>query len=283
MKKKISLLLSMIVCILTLAACGGGEKKPLVDDPHGKLDYEVCYISALVVSGGSETAQLDTYDSMMSDEIDTMSQYLKSYGLKVDFPVILKGMHSYADSYKELRDNELAQAVRNLTTPEALVPTDQISYDVDEDSVVAELHFKTLEPENGGHDGIVEVIFDKNLHVSSITVNTVLDLGESMRNAGVNTLIGMGTVFIMLIVIAIIISLLKYVPSIVDAFSKKPETQNNESVEKAIENIVAREESDDTEEADDTELIAVIAAAIAASQNEASTDGFVVRSIRRIR
>ena len=36
-------------------------------------------------------------------------------------------------------------------------------------------------------------------------------------------------------------------------------------------------------EADDTELVAVIAAAIAASEGAASTDGFVVRSIRKVR
>ena len=35
------------------------------------------------------------------------------------------------------------------------------------------------------------------------------------------------------------------------------------------------------EQADDTELVAVIAAAIAASQGASSTDGFVVRSIRK--
>ena len=35
--------------------------------------------------------------------------------------------------------------------------------------------------------------------------------------------------------------------------------------------------------ADDLELVAVIAAAIAASQGAVSTDGFVVRSIRKVR
>ena len=90
--------------------------------------------------------------------------------------------------------------------------------------------------------------------------------------------------FIMLIVIAIIISLLKFVPAIVDSFKSKPEEQNKESVEKAIENIVAREEAvAPADETDDTELVAVIAAAIAASEGAASVDGFVVRSIRRIR
>lgn len=285
MKKKIGLLLSMIVCILSLAACGNGEKKPLIDDPHAKLDYTVGYLSALVVSGGMEQGQLDMYDALMIDDVEALTSYLKQGQLKVEFPVVLKGMHSYHDSMDDLLNNELAERVATSTAPDNFITADQIEYDVSDEGVVAEAHFKTLEPEKGGHDGIIEFIFDKNLHVTSITVNTVLGLDESMENAAVNTMIGMGTVFLMLIVIAIIISLLKFVPSIVDAFTKKPEEKNNESVEKAIENIVAREEADDEteDESDDNELVAVIAAAIAASEGAASVEGFVVRSIRRIR
>ena len=284
MKKKIGLLLSMIVCILSLAACGTGEKKPLIDDPHTLLDYDINYMCALMVSAANEPSQIEVYDNMMSDEIDALTSYLNQYGLKVEFPVLLKGIHSYADALDEIKNNELAEKVMSGATPDQLIAAENIIYDVSDDGVVAEAHFKTLEAANGGHDGIVEFIFDKNLHVTSITVNTVLGLDESMKNAAVNTAIGMGTVFLMLIIIAIIISLLKYVPSIVDAFKAKPEEQNKESVEKAIENIVAREEADDTEdETDDTELVAVIAAAIAASEGAASVDGFVVRSIRRIR
>ena len=284
MKKKIGLLLSMIVCILSLAGCGSGEKKPLIDDPHYQLDYTVGYLSALVVSSGMNSDQLDTYDAMMIDEVETLTSYLKQAQLRVEFPVLLKGMHSYHDSMDEIGNNELVERVESNVMPDSFIPAEDIVYDVTDDGVVAEAHFRTLDAANGGHDGIIEFIFDKNLHVTAITVNTVLGLDESMKNAAVNTAIGMGTVFLMLIVIAIIISLLKYVPSIVDAFKAKPEEQNKESVEKAIENIVAREEAvAPEEETDDTELVAVIAAAIAASEGAASVDGFVVRSIRRIR
>ena len=53
----------------------------------------------------------------------------------------------------------------------------------------------------------------------------------------------------------------------------------NAGIDKAVTQIAAQEEP----EADDTELVAVIAAAIAASEGAASTDGFVVRSIRKVR
>ena len=39
---------------------------------------------------------------------------------------------------------------------------------------------------------------------------------------------------------------------------------------------------EDTDVSDDLELVAVIAAAIAASEGAASADGFVVRSIRKV-
>ena len=102
-----------------------------------------------------------------------------------------------------------------------------------------------------------------------------------MTKAALNTLIGMGTVFVMLIMISLIISLFNFIPKIQAAFSKKDkeEEAKNAGIDKAVTQIVAQEEP----EADDTELVAVIAAAIAASEGAVSTDGFVVRSIRKVR
>ena len=71
-----------------------------------------------------------------------------------------------------------------------------------------------------------------------------------------------------------IISLLKYVNNIGAKNEEKPAG----GVENAISQIVtAEEESDET---DDLELVAVITAAIAASEGT-SSDGLVVRSIKR--
>ena len=70
-------------------------------------------------------------------------------------------------------------------------------------------------------------------------------------------------------------------PKIQAAFSKKDKKEEAKSagIDNAVTQIAAQEEA----EADDTELVAVIAAAIAASEGAASTDGFVVRSIRKVR
>ena len=98
-------------------------------------------------------------------------------------------------------------------------------------------------------------------------------LGEKMADAG-NTLMGMGTVFLVLIFISLLISCFKFIPQIMDKLSKKSSVvEKPEVVEEISETVTANEE-------DDSELIAVIAAAIAASE-QTSTDSFVVRSIRR--
>ena len=105
------------------------------------------------------------------------------------------------------------------------------------------------------------------------------DLGERMTTAALNTVIGMGTVFVVLIIIIGVISLFKFIPVIQDGLAKKKASEAQaESGSAAVETINAPEEADLT---DDLELVAVIAAAIAASEGAASADGFVVRSIRR--
>ena len=95
-----------------------------------------------------------------------------------------------------------------------------------------------------------------------------------MADAAGNTLMGMGTVFVVLIFISLLISCFKFIPQIMDKLSKKSSVEEKpEVVEEISETVTANEE-------DDSELIAVIAAAIAASE-QTSTDSFVVRSIRR--
>ena len=127
--------------------------------------------------------------------------------------------------------------------------------------------------------GTVEMIFDEDYNLTSATTNVTYTFGETMTKAGLNTLMGMGTVFAVLILIALLISCFNFIPKIQAAFSKK-----DKKAEASVNNAVAQiAQNEAVQEEDDLELIAVIAAAIAASEGAASTDGYVVRSIRRIR
>ncbi|MFR2365694.1 MAG: OadG family protein [Eubacterium sp.] len=102
-------------------------------------------------------------------------------------------------------------------------------------------------------------------------------IGAKMASAGANTLMGMGTVFAVLIFISLIISCFKVIPKITEARANKNKKANITTEEGKSETVSANETVDAS---DDLELIAVIASAIAASENT-STDSFVVRSIRR--
>ena len=126
------------------------------------------------------------------------------------------------------------------------------------------------------HNAEVEIALDNTFtRITGITTNVQYSLGEIMVKAGMNTLIGMGTVFAVLILISLIISCFTFISK----FEQKQKTEAPAAAPAAdpvVEQIAAKEEL-----SDDTELVAVIAAAIAAYEGAASTDGFVVRSIRK--
>lgn len=137
----------------------------------------------------------------------------------------------------------------------------------------------TIEVEVKGsvRNAVVELVYDNGTLIS-VTTNVEYSTGEIIKKAAMNTLIGMGTVFCVLILISLIISCFGVIPKIQAMFTKKPVKEETESaVDNTIAQIIEKEE-----QSDDLELIAVIAAAIAASEGAASTDGFVVRSIRRV-
>lgn len=104
----------------------------------------------------------------------------------------------------------------------------------------------------------------------------------TMPQALVNTALGMGTVFIVLILISFIIYLLKFVPGLLDRSSKNKE----EPVKTAPKaSSVPKAEAVKETRTDDTQLVAVITAAIVAAMEQEGTpvsaDGLVIRSIKK--
>ena len=134
----------------------------------------------------------------------------------------------------------------------------------------------TMEVLGSEHNASIELIVERG-QISAITTNVKYTFGESMEKAGLNTLLGMGTVFVVLILISLIIGLFNFIPKIQGLFGKDKKPANEKAVESTIAQIIEKEEL-----SDDLELVAVISAAIA-SYEGTSSDGFVVRSIRRAR
>ena len=122
-------------------------------------------------------------------------------------------------------------------------------------------------------EATISFSFDENSFMTSMDVSAKFSIGEILTKAGLNTLLGMGTVFAVLIFLALLIDWIKYIPMLLDKMTKKTNKTPTE-----VKSVVVDTTTED--ESDDLELVAVITAAIAA-QEGTSTDGFVVRSIRR--
>jgi len=98
-----------------------------------------------------------------------------------------------------------------------------------------------------------------------------------MSKAALNTVISMAVVFAVLILISLLISCFKIFPYLEKKKAAKAATAvAGNAQEQTTETVTV----DEPQVADDTELVAVIAAAIAASTGTSTSD-FVVRSINR--
>lgn len=111
-----------------------------------------------------------------------------------------------------------------------------------------------------------------------MTVMAEETFASNMKGAGINTVMGVGIVFLILIFLIFVISLFKYVNVIGDKIAKKEAPAAKTAPAAAAPKAAPVVEEDLT---DDLELVAVISAAIAASENT-STDSFVVRSIKKV-
>lgn len=109
-------------------------------------------------------------------------------------------------------------------------------------------------------------------------------LADRLNDAGINTIICIAVVFAVLIFISLIISLFKYINKAETAIAARKSRKEAEKniAEQAIDNTISQITAKEEEELNDLELVAVIAAAIAAATGT-STDDFVVRSIRKVR
>ena len=252
----------MIACIFGLTACG--SEKVLTEFEQSKLNYAENLavngvIPALTDFFDDEIAK--SYSELTMDEIAYV--VANNYNINVDgyaFSTAIESFHSAAESVGEI------QAIGDVKS------------EIDGSQIVVEVNVTCT-----GKDAVAELIFSNDMFMvlESAALNPVSTMGELMTNAALNTVIGMGTVFVVLILISFIISCFNIIPKLQKRAAEKKSVQaaGQESAvaESTDETAVAEEVSED----DDQELVAVIAAAIAAFEGSASTDGFVVRSIRR--
>ena len=239
MKKKISLLLCLIFTVLTMAACGG--------DPT-KEDYYGTTYSDLENLAVSNVEQLSAYST------EELAMVLSSVSDELTAKLVEGWMVTTAELGQYQGLDELVVAKANKT-----VTVDQyVNYP--------------------GRQVVVSFVLNYNyeseqLVITDVGVDLVYTLGEKMEKAALNTLMGMGTVFGVLILISLVIYCFRFIGDLQNIGKKK---QTAEAV--ATNNVP--EVVEVAPLTDDLELVAVITAAIAASEGT-STDSFVVRSIHR--
>lgn len=242
--KKLGGLVSIGVLALSLSACGSEEEG----------------INSAVLDNLYQTTTA-TVETLVSYDAATMEQAMEENPGMDDFTKA--AFTSWLDSQEELG----AYVSYEEIEPEEAVSKDGTNYVVDLEGTF----------ENGTAD--IQMVYDMKLQPESIGFSKVYTTAEKLQSAGMNTIVGLGTVFVILVFLTFVISLLKYVPVWVDSFGNKKK-QAPVPAPAAVPAAPAPVEPVEEELADDGALVAVIAAAIAASENM-SPDGFVVRSIRR--
>lgn len=238
----------MIVLMVAVTGCGQ-EKKISYDKEQVE---QACENMFQVIAGGYVSEQ-DVSNMSDWNQGYLMAQVENQTGIKMkaeDFVTALKGWESSEEEYGTYishDDYRFKSSASGLT-------------------VSAQATFSNRKAE-------LEFTFDKNLELEAFTVNAHFSIGEIMQKAGINTVLGMGTVFLVLIFMSFLISLFKYIPAWAEKKDAKKhgKSQNDETPAAHVT---------ETKGEDEMELVAVIAAAIAAYEGT-TTDQFVVRSIKR--
>ena len=108
-------------------------------------------------------------------------------------------------------------------------------------------------------------------------------MGTLLKTATVYTIIGIGTVFLVLIFISILISCFKYIHAWEEGKKKAAApAPAPKAAAPAVKPVAAAPAVTGPDLSDDAELVAVMTAAIAAYEGSATSNSLVVRSIRRV-
>lgn len=257
--KKLAGMLMLLVLMVSLSACAQQQKVPNEEFYQEKSDQYIQMLAA--IDAGALSEQVANLEENFEDFEQEVSLYPYMYGQGSKFDFTAEAYLSLLKSYEANLD-ELGAFVGVKTYEGGTEKDDGISY-----SVVYEFE---------KHDLRLTLLYDKDGVITTVTADPIYSTGEILEKAALNTVLGMGVVFAVLILICLIISCFGFIPAIEAKFGKKKEKPAAAPAPVSA----APASSPVVEEGDDLELIAVITAAVAATLGT-STDGFVVRSIRR--
>ena len=243
--KRIWLCLCMAVCLFVLSGCGSAAQ--------AEAEEEIDVMIVMTLESGA-SQYLDQFNAMTDEEIE----------------------QTIADSVKN-KDTVMEGALKSWQSIKedlgAYVSSGPVTVEASEDGYVARINAQ-FEKRNMEFSLMV----DEDLrYITGMSFAPEYTVAENMTKALMNMLMGMGTVFVVLIFISWLISCFRYIRYFEDKMNKKTPAPVP-AVNRAVPAPAPAAEEDLT---DDLELVAVITAAIAASE-DTPADGLVVRSIRRV-
>ena len=273
--KKFWIWICLITCIFGLAACGSEEVYTEYEQTKMNVaEYQATSIIIPLLINLSQPELKGYFDGCTMPEVEFQAEQLAlNFGQQIE--VDGYGFYSAVQSFRS--------GVENVGS---LIQATEVTSKIDGKQIIVDVKL-LCEKKNA----TAELIFsnDMFLVLESAALNPDAGMGELMGGAALNTLIGMFTVFTVLILISLIISCFKVIPSLQKKAAESKEkrkarkkakkegiSQETKTEAPVVQTSVEEESTDD-----DLELAAVIAAAIAAYEGSASTDGYVVRSIRR--
>ena len=269
MKKAVLLILSALL-VLSMSACG--KKEEAANYNKENVNQVTKNVLALMQKSVNPS-MADNIAKADAEDLKAFESEIASMGLNIEGEAFQSGYASYTAAVQ----GDLGEIVDVAAEPVVTSDGSTITSDI----VVTGT--KTF-PDGSPRTATVEIMMSKRGTVKSVTYNVDRTFGEKITNAGLNTVLGMGTTFCLLIFISIVIWLMGTIVRNMEKSKKDRISAREQATEQAVSQIAAREEQESASSGD--ELIAVIAAAIAEYESSergyaVSPDTFVVRSLRR--
>jgi len=260
MKKRILTFICVIACVLGLTACGTTETT-YTEMQQNKLEQCESIASYLyTVVSEFDDEQIDTYLKQYRKH-ENAAVYEANFG---GLEAKLGAFEGMLTTYRQMKSDmggikETGNVTSAIVGKEIVVTQEIFGNDCD-----GQITYKFT-------DDIFTKFLEGNAAANTTFSQKMKEAGSHMGDAGLNTLLGMGSVFIVLILISFIIASF-------GLFKKKPEVKKEE-----VKQVASESSNESADLTDDTELVAVIMAAIRAYEGagSVSADGFVVRSIKK--
>lgn len=310
MKKKLLLIVSMLAVTFMFAGCGSEEDSAVFDYDEVEIAQ---FAQDMCENYLAYSQQDETYNYIIERGEDTGISEGEISAVEAfrNIEDECGEFESFTGEYKieEVDDYVIVTLYADCTEQEA-----EISVTCIDNSALYDYYLYTYESYYGyDEDTSKEYLASSGIYqymVDGVEIAANMSFSDKMKAAGTNTLIGMCTVFVILIFISFIISLLKYVPMLFDKESRavrkaEKEAAKEENTDKEKSNEVSQDEAGKTEQIvdivnvstgesvmNDSQLVAVITAAVAAYSegngqatfvNYPSNDKLIAHKIRRIK